>query len=72
MFLISEKIRDEVEVRVKVKALLLLILDFSARFWLASSSCFSKKSAWVLTQRLYQVQNPRAITKEKVRNNPKT
>ena len=43
----------------------LTILDYSAQLWLASSSCFLVGSTKKLMQKLPQIQNLEAITKNK-------
>lgn len=48
----------------EVKALLLPVLDFFARFWVQTSSFCLVRLAQKLTQRLHQAQNSKLIAKE--------
>ena len=67
-YLVEGRIRGGIEafkrVKVLVGASLFLIFNFLTRFWSASSSCFLRRSAEGLAQRLCQAQDPRAIMME--------
>ena len=67
-FLVKEETKGGIGVsgwiKVLIRALLLLILNFLARFWPASLSCFLIKLARKLIQKLRQVQNLVAIAKD--------